>query len=48
MKKKANIILAGVIILFFICLTMIIHSTTTTIGNIFNEAPTSESYTTSE
>jgi len=45
MKKKANIILAGVIILFFACLTMIIFNAISAVEKISNEAPKTESFT---
>jgi len=43
MKKKANIILVGVIVLFFICLTVIIYDASSIVKKFFNGTPTSES-----
>jgi len=37
MKKKAHILLAGVIILFFICLIVMIFMILSILGEMFNE-----------
>ena len=44
MKKKANILLAGIILLFFLCLTVIAFNAMSLAGQYINNTPASEFY----